>query len=108
VPFDIRVEGAWFQRLKLQYDTLLSSFGFSFILRPYNLEEKYIHEMGDTDEEGWCALKLMLNEHGLSAWNKSMIGYFQFVLSIHLLRPYSGVGFSMLRDSVGRCGMTPG
>ena len=40
------MERAWFQRLKLIYDRLLSSFAFNFNLRRYN---KYV----DVTALGW-------------------------------------------------------
>jgi len=38
VQVDTRVGSAWFHRLKLKYDKLLSSFAFNFNLRPYTLD----------------------------------------------------------------------
>ena len=35
VQLETRAGSAWLQRLKLKYDKLLSSFAFSFNLRPY-------------------------------------------------------------------------
>jgi hypothetical protein len=44
-PVEPRVEGAWFQSLKLKYDELSSNFAFKFDLRCYTMAMCYCNRL---------------------------------------------------------------
>jgi hypothetical protein len=47
-----RVESAWFERLKLRYDKLLSSFAFNFNLRRYNAAADWLDALESAPPAG--------------------------------------------------------